>query len=92
LANFGSASFSGAGATTTGAHTGSIADPAWATTAITLSPYADGGIGTTVVSQPGLSAGATPGGLSAGGDAFTVTYQDVPGPPPAAPVPPIPIG
>lgn len=77
LANFGSASFSAASATSTAGHRGAIADPAWAATAITLSPYASHGI-RTGPSLAGSSAGATPGDLSATGDAFTVTYQDVP--------------
>lgn len=85
LANFGSASFSAASATTA-AHRGTIADPAWATTAITLSPHANRGIGTDLA-LPGASAEATPGALSASGDAFTVTYQAVP---PAVPAPPSP--
>jgi Peptidase A4 family len=85
LANFGTASFSAASATSTTGHQGPIADPAWAATAITLSPYADRGIGSTLT-LPGSTAAAIPGPLSATGDSFTVTYQDVPpsdaGPPP----------
>jgi hypothetical protein len=84
LANFGSASFTGATATTTAGHSGVIADPAWATTAITLSPSADRGVGTDL-NLPGSSARATPGDLSAGGDGFTVTYQDAPPPAPGPP-------
>jgi hypothetical protein len=84
LANFGSASISGANATTTDGRRGAIADPAWATTAITLSPYADRTIG-SALPLPGSVAQATPGDLSAGGDSFTVTYQDVPPPAPVAP-------
>jgi len=86
LANFGSASFSAASATTTAGHVGAIADPAWAATAITLSPFAGRGIGTTLP-LPGATAAATPGDLSPSGNAFTVTYQDVP---PAVPAPPPP--
>jgi Peptidase A4 family len=85
LANFGSASFGGANATTTAGHQGVIADPSWAATPITLSPYANDGIGASLA-LPGSSAAAVPGPLSATGDGFTVTYQDVPpsggGPPP----------
>jgi hypothetical protein len=84
LADFGSASFSGANATTTGGRRGAIADPAWATTAITLSPFADRTIG-SALPLPGSFSQATPGDLSAGGDGFTVSYQDVPPAAPAAP-------
>ena len=77
LANFGSASFTRARATSIGAHRGTIADPAWATTAMTLSADANLGVGAGVA-VPGTSGQATPGPLSATGDAFTVTYQDVP--------------
>ncbi|MDX6658154.1 MAG: hypothetical protein QOH62_2947 [Solirubrobacteraceae bacterium] len=94
LADFGSASFSGASATTTGGLRGTIANPTWATTAITLGPSADRNIGTGLPS-PGFSGQATPSDLSPGGDAFTVTYQDVAPavlPPPAAPVGPPPVG
>ena len=83
LANFRTASFAGANVTTTAGLRGAIVDPAWAATAITLSPYADRGIGTGLP-LPGSSAEATPSVVSATGDAFTVTYQDVP---PAAPGP-----
>jgi hypothetical protein len=88
LANFGSASFAAADATTTAAHHGPIADPAWEATAITLSPWAKGGVGTGF-SAAGPFAEATPGDLSAGGDAFTVTYQDAGPSVPAVPPPPI---
>jgi hypothetical protein len=84
LANFGSASFTSANATTTAGHKGVIADPAWATTAVSLSPHADHGIG-SADTVPASSAQATPGDLSPSGDGFTVTYQDEP---PSAPSPP----
>ncbi|MCW3064282.1 MAG: hypothetical protein JWN32_1454 [Solirubrobacterales bacterium] len=92
LANFGSATFTAARATTTAAHRGPIADPAWATTAMTLSSDANVGIGAGLT-VPGSSATAAPGPLSAGGDGFTVTYQDaapsIPTVPPSIPtVPP----
>jgi hypothetical protein len=92
LANFGSASFSGARATTVGGHGGPIADPAWSATAIQLSPALAFGAGVVMDSS---DAGATPGDLSAAGDGFTVTYQDAPGAPAASgpsspPTPPVP--
>jgi hypothetical protein len=84
LANFGTASFSNASATNTAGHRGPIADPAWAATAITLTPFADHGIGTDRI-LPGSSAEAKPGDLSATGDGFTVTYQDLPASAPGTP-------
>jgi hypothetical protein len=91
LANFGSASFAAASATSTAAQRGPIAAPGWANTAITLSPHANRGLGIGL-GLPGASAEAIPGGLSATGDGFTVTYQDVaPAAPAPAPLPP-PIG
>jgi hypothetical protein len=82
LADFGSASFAGARATSTGGHGGAIADPHWSATALALSPEAGGSL-----VPPTSTAGATPGDLSAGGDGFTVTYNDEPTIPPAPPVP-----
>jgi hypothetical protein len=84
LANFGSASFARARATSTGGHRGPIVDPAWASTAMTLSGDSNIGIGAGLAG-PGSSAQATPGALSGNGDAFTVTYQDVPTPGPGLP-------
>jgi hypothetical protein len=88
LADFGSVSFSGARATTTTGHAGPIADPAWSATVIALSPklaFAPG----VVLNSAG--AGAAPGGLSANGDGFTVTYPGPPAPtaPPAEPAAPV---
>lgn len=96
LADFGSASFAGARATTTAGHGGPIADPAWSPTAIALSPGAAFGADVVLDSA---GAGAAPGDLSTAGDGFTVTYQapsapsappaPTPGAPPApTPVPP----
>jgi hypothetical protein len=88
LANFGSASFGSAGATTTSGHRGVIADPAWSRTGISLSPWAWAGDAIGSAAPRGLAAGAVPGDLSAAGDAFTVTYQDAPVPAPPVPVAP----
>jgi hypothetical protein len=86
LADFGSASFSGARATNAAGHTGAITDPKWSAKAIALSP-AEGGLSTSLAVD-GSAAGATPNELSATGDAFTVTYNGGPAPAPApAPVP-----
>jgi hypothetical protein len=86
LTDFGSMSFTGARATNTAGHTGAIADRAWSPTAIALSP--DEGLSfSTGLGTGGTSAGATPSGLSPGGDAFTVTYQAAPLPAPPTPGP-----
>jgi hypothetical protein len=85
LANFGTTGFSATKATTRGGHTGTVLDSAWTPVAITLSPTAGGGPGFLRGGGPGgpgrfnhvgtSTAGtATPGALSATGDAFTVTY------------------
>jgi hypothetical protein len=72
LANFGSASFTSATATTADGHTGTISDPAWAATAVTLQ-------GTTAgrfrFSTPLAVANAIPGALSGDGSAFSVAWQ-----------------
>jgi hypothetical protein len=86
LADFGAMSFAGARATDTSGHRGPIADQAWAPTAIALSPDPGLSIGAGF-DTGGPSAGATPSGLSPGGDAFTVTYQEAPLPAPPAPEP-----
>jgi len=83
LTDFGTVAFSGARATTTFGHTGTISDPAWSSSAITLETPA-GGPG-----QFGRFAGqiseaqAVPGPLRSGGRAFSVTWQEEPaqGPP-----------
>jgi Peptidase A4 family len=75
LADFGTTSFANARATSTTGHLGPIADPAWSPVAITLTPHRGGG------SRPGFmpdgrgSASATPGELTATGDAFVVAYD-----------------
>lgn len=71
LADFGSAGFSAAAATTTSGRRGTIEDRTWATTKINLAAG-----GRTFVSNPsGPSATAVPSSLSAQGSAFTVTYR-----------------
>jgi hypothetical protein len=79
LANFGSVGFAQARATSTSGHTGTIADPAWTTTALTL--VADSGrrSGPGFVGPPpddGTRGGATPAALAATGDAFSVAYGE----------------
>ena len=77
LTNFGKVSFSKATATSTRGHTGSISDAAWSATKIQLVSRAGGGFpgpyGRFVSEQVG-STTATPSNLSAGGEAFTVTW------------------
>ena len=95
LADFGTASFTGARATNSAGRTGAIVDPAWSATAIDLSP--DGGTSLSAgLALGGSAAGATPGELSPSGDAFTVTYNGgpavAPGPAPVPPAPaPVPV-
>lgn len=73
LSDFGAVSFSHARATTSRGHSGTITDPAFSTTEMTLVP---GGpvIGPAFVGAASSGA-ATPSALAPGGAAFTVTYQ-----------------
>jgi Peptidase A4 family len=76
LANFGSVTFDSASATSTTGRTGSILDPAWWRTTISLTPGAQRFI---VARQTSDSAGtATPSTLRAAGTQFDVTYATVP--------------
>jgi hypothetical protein len=74
LTDFGQVAFSGASATTAAGHTGTIADPAWAATAITLRD-SFGGRGPARFAGAVAAAEADPGALSALGSAFAVTWQ-----------------
>jgi hypothetical protein len=74
LADFGTAKFANAKATTAGGHTGTIADSLWSAAAINLST-AGGGFGPQRFARDrGTSATATPSSLSTSGSSFTVTY------------------
>jgi hypothetical protein len=73
LANFATTGFTSATATTTGGHTGKIADPAWSRAAITLG--ADGGREFAGAAPTTTSGNAAPSPLAATGDGFLVTYQ-----------------
>ncbi len=73
LANFGSATFTGAQATSTASHTGAISDPAWNTTKIKLSP----GGRQFITYVPGKAGAASPSPLTAGGSSFSVKYSTV---------------
>jgi hypothetical protein len=76
LADFGTGQFSGASATTTDGHTGTISDSAWQTAAVTLSPSASqDGFGSQFTSLGSGSAGATPSSLSSDGSSFSVAWS-----------------
>jgi peptidase A4-like protein len=76
LADFGTVQFSGAGATTTDGHTGTISDSAWSTAAVQLSPSASQlGFGDAQFASYQGSAGATPSSLSSDGSSFSVAYS-----------------
>jgi hypothetical protein len=71
LADFGSAGFTGASATTTKHQTGRISSHRWGVTKITLTGGQRHFIGAT-----SSGAHATPSSLTAGGSAFSVAYSD----------------
>jgi hypothetical protein len=75
LADFGSTRIAQARATTTGGHTGGIADGHWDTTALTLRARGGrfDGPGRLPIADAAGAAAAV-GDLEPGGDAFTVTY------------------
>lgn len=82
LTDFGSVTFTGAGATTTSGQTGSISD--FSAAAVSLDPAAAGsedsygggfaGYGAQDAGAQTSSAGATPGALSTDGSSFSVSY------------------
>jgi hypothetical protein len=75
LTNFGTAQFTSSSATDSDGHTGPISDPAWAATAVTLSPDAGStGFEGASFSSTGSSGGATPSALADDGSAFSVAY------------------
>ena len=79
LTDFGTVQFSGASATTTDGHTGTISDPEWNAAAVSLSPGAsdDGGFTSQFASTTSDStAGATPSTLSSDGSSFSVAWSD----------------
>jgi hypothetical protein len=73
LADFGSAGFTRASATTTKHQTGRISSHHWGVTKINLSGSERHFIGTS-----SASGQATPSALKAGGSAFTVAYRSAP--------------
>jgi len=76
LANFGATNFAGATATTTTGHQGTITDPAWSATAITMRAGGRHAFGGGRFTADEAMGGASPGALSATGDGFLVAYQD----------------
>jgi hypothetical protein len=69
LANFGSAVFTGARAESAAGHWGTISDPTWNATRITLAPA-----GAHSTAGQGVPGSAVPSSLARGGAAFTVAY------------------
>jgi hypothetical protein len=77
LADFGTVQFTGASATTTDGHTGTISDSDWSSAAVTLSPGASSsGFGDTQFASQDTAAGATPSSLSSDGSSFSVAWSD----------------
>jgi Peptidase A4 family len=76
LTDFGTVPFSGASATATDGHTGTISDADWSADAVQLSPGASSaGIGGAQFSADESSAGATPSSLSGDGSSFNVVWS-----------------
>jgi Peptidase A4 family len=75
LADFGTASFANARATTTTGHIGTITDQAWSAVRITLTSDRGGRGGPGFVTDGSGTASATPAELNAAGDAFAVSYD-----------------
>jgi Peptidase A4 family len=89
LANFGTASFANARATSSTGHTGTITDPAWSAVKITLTSDRVRRGGPGFMSDGSGSATATPAELNPTGDAFAVSFDDGAGADDGATTPPI---
>jgi hypothetical protein len=76
LSNFGTVDFTGASATTTDGHTGSISDSEWSAAAVQLNPEsASSGFDSSAqFASTGSSGAATPSTLSSDGSSFSVAY------------------
>jgi len=85
LANFGTAAFTSATATGNG-HTGTISDPAWTATAVTLQGT-PGGLYRGRFASALPTASAAPGPLSSDGGSFSVTWSQAASTPAASPYP-----
>ncbi|HEY3725618.1 MAG TPA: G1 family glutamic endopeptidase [Solirubrobacteraceae bacterium] len=76
LTDFGNVSFTGASATQTDGHTGTISDPNWSAAAIQLNPDASSsGFGGAQFASTGTSGAATPSSLSSNGSSFSVAWS-----------------
>lgn len=77
LSNFGTVSFTGASATTTDGHTGTVSDPEWSAAAVQLNPNAtsSGFGGGAQFASTGSSGSATPSSLSSDGSSFSVSWS-----------------
>jgi hypothetical protein len=73
LTNFGKVSFSHSSVTTTGGHSGTISDPAWSATALSLDGASGFGFG-RFTSESG-AAQALPGALGTSGASFAVSWS-----------------
>ena len=73
LTDFGTVNFTGARATTTDGHVGSISDARWSTAAVTLGSSGSAGPGAQFTSYDS-GASASPSSLSSDGSGFSVTY------------------
>jgi hypothetical protein len=76
LTNFGRVSFSDSSATSASGHTGSITDPSWSATALSLAGA--GGFGFDRYASESGAAQAVPGTLGSGGSSFTVSWSGAP--------------
>jgi hypothetical protein len=75
LTDFGTVTFTGASATTSDGHTGTISDPDWSAAAVQLNPDAESsGFGNAQFASEQSSAGAAPSSLSSDGSSFSVAW------------------
>ncbi|HEY2260774.1 MAG TPA: G1 family glutamic endopeptidase [Solirubrobacteraceae bacterium] len=76
LTDFGTVSFTGASATQSDGHTGTIADPEWSAAAVQLNPNAtSSGFDGSQFASTDSAGGATPSGLSSDGSSFSVAWS-----------------
>ena len=73
LTDFGKVSFSHATVTSSSGHTGTITDPSWSATALTLDGSTGFGFGR--YASESAAAQALPGALASGGSSFAVTLE-----------------
>jgi hypothetical protein len=75
LTDFGTVKFTGASATTSDGHTGTISDSDWSAASVQLNPQAQSsGFGNAQFASQESSAGATPSSLSSDGSSFSVAW------------------